>query len=129
MAYKMVTRNGVYLENQDVYICDTATEVTSITKAPFGSIAQVTEDGSIWMRKSNGTWVEQPKEASQEAIEAAQEAVAAAAEAVDAAQTAAAAAETASDATHFTDFDNDKTYTMAWGTSGGYPVLRLTENE
>ena len=51
----------------------------------------------------------------------------------EAAEAAAAAAEESatlvSDATHFTDFDTNYTYIMAWGMKDGYPVLRLTAQE
>lgn len=42
---------------------------------------------------------------------------------------AVAAAQTASTVTAFTDFNTNETYTMAWGTKDGYPVLRLTAQE
>ena len=62
MAYKLVKRNGVYLENIDQYVCDAQADLTNIPttgwdSARFGAKAFCIAEGTTHYLDSTGTWV------------------------------------------------------------------------
>ena len=62
MTYKLVKRNGVYLENIDEYVCDAEADLTNIPTtgwngAVFGAKAFCIAEGTTHYYDSTGNWV------------------------------------------------------------------------
>ncbi len=62
MAYKLVKRNGVYLENIEEYVCDAEADLTDIpltgwNAAGFGASAFCIAEGTTHYLDSTNTWV------------------------------------------------------------------------
>lgn len=59
MAIRRKTYKGVYTDANEVFICDTASDLSSLPgDAPQGSSAFVIEDSATYMIDSSGTWNE-----------------------------------------------------------------------
>ena len=68
MAYVLRKRTGQYETNEEVYVCDTVSDIDNLPNthtaekpASFGSWAEVISNGSIWRLNSSDVWVRQPQ--------------------------------------------------------------------
>lgn len=59
MAFKRKTYKGVYVDTNEVYVCDTESDLSSLpTDAPQGSSAFVIDTSKTYMINSSGVWTE-----------------------------------------------------------------------
>lgn len=60
MAYVLAKRNGTFLENIEVFVCDGEDDLASLPAAPAGSTAHCVAEGTDYILGSGGTWEKQP---------------------------------------------------------------------
>lgn len=59
MAIKRKTYKGIYTDTNEVFVCDTISDLALLpADAPHGSSAFVIEDSTTWMIDSSGIWME-----------------------------------------------------------------------